>query len=284
MRFWKMNGAGNDFIVLSNWTQELSEERLAEVARIVCRRRQSIGADGLMVVEPAQGAADFRMRFFNADGSVGEMCGNGARCICRYGYENGLAEETMCVETTAGPVYGSRLNRSLYRVQLNPPTKIDLNRSFRVDGQVYGGAYIELGSPPLPHAVIPLEHLQERDTERLRELGRRLRWHESFPKGANVNFCERVGNDHIRIRTFERGVEDLTLACGTGSASTALALHRMGLVGAERVRLETDGGDLWVDVAEQADGTTFLYLTGPTCVAAKGEITDDALLELLSRP
>ena len=124
MRFWKMNGAGNDFVVLNNLEEHLPAECFPQVARTLCERHLSIGADGLMVVDAPTQGGDYKMLFFNSDGSVGEMCGNGARCICRYGYENGLAGEVQTVETTAGIVTGHRVTERLYRVRLNDPTTV----------------------------------------------------------------------------------------------------------------------------------------------------------------
>ena len=126
MQFWKMNGAGNDFIILNNIQEGLPAEAFPVLARTLCTPHRSLGADGFMVVEPAQGEGDFRMGFYNSDGSLGEMCGNGARCICRYGYETGLAGETQRVETTAGLVTGRRISRREYQVRLNDPTTISL--------------------------------------------------------------------------------------------------------------------------------------------------------------
>ena len=122
MHFTKMNGAGNDFIILDNLDGRIPAGKLPELARTLCDRHMSIGADGLMAVERAQGDADYAMRFYNSDGSMGEMCGNGARCICRYGYEHGLAGRTQRVETTAGLVTGERIDRRNYRIRLSAPS------------------------------------------------------------------------------------------------------------------------------------------------------------------
>ena len=183
MKFWKMNGAGNDFIILNNLEERLPLEAIPQIARTLCRRRMSIGADGLMVVEAADQGGDFKMLFFNSDGSVGEMCGNGARCICRYGFENGLAKEAQAVETTAGMVFGRRIDRRLYRVRLNDPATIKLDCPVEVDGVRYACSYVELGDPGLPHAVVPYHNLQNADENELRELGRKIRWNPAFPKG-----------------------------------------------------------------------------------------------------
>ena len=133
MQFWKMNGAGNDFVILNNLEEHLPLEQLPQIARTLCERHMSIGADGLMVVDAPSQGGDYRMLFYNSDGSVGEMCGNGARCICRYGYENGLAGETQTVETTAGIVTGRRIDQRLYRIRLNDPTTVRLDSPVEAD-------------------------------------------------------------------------------------------------------------------------------------------------------
>ena len=277
MRFWKMNGAGNDFIILNNLEARLPEDSFPRIARTLCQRRLSIGADGLMVVNPPAAGGDFRMLFFNSDGSMGEMCGNGARCICRYGYENGLAGETQTVETTAGVVTGERIDRRLYRIRLNDPTTVKTDSPVEVEGVSYPCAYVELGNPGLPHAAVPYPHLRDADENQLRELGRKLRWHPAFPKGANVNFYELLGPDHLYERTFERGVEDFTYACGTGTGSVVAVLTLLGRVSGRNVRVDMTGGTLVIDAERDGSRITALYLTGPTNLVCKGEITDEEL-------
>lgn len=277
MKFWKMNGAGNDFILINNMEEHLPLGSFPRLAQILCRRRMSVGADGLMVIEAPLRDGDYRMLFYNSDGSAGEMCGNGARCICRYGYENGLAGQEQAVETTAGLVTGRRIDRRLYRIRLNDPTTVRLDHPVELDGTPLPCSYVELGNPGLPHAVVPYPHLREAEENSLRELGRRLRHHPAFPKGANVNFYEILGPDHIYERTFERGVEDFTYACGTGTGSTIAVLTLQGKVSGRNVRADMAGGALTVD-AEQVQGRIAdLYLTGPTNVVCKGEITDEEL-------
>lgn len=277
MKFWKMNGAGNDFLVLNNLEEHLPVDRLPQIARTLCERRLSIGADGLMVVDAPQAGGDYRMLFYNSDGSVGEMCGNGARCICRYGFENGLAGEKQTVETTAGIVTGQRIDRRRYRIRLNDPTTIQLDAAVEVDGVRYACSYVELGNPGLPHAVVPYHNLKNADESELRELGRAIRWHKSFPKGANVNFYEMTGEDTIFERTFERGVEDFTYACGTGTGSLVAVLTLQGKVSGHDVKVDMTGGQLVIDAEREGSRITALYLTGPTNVVCKGEVTDEDL-------
>ena len=277
MRFWKMNGAGNDFIILNNMEERLPAEAFPALARRLCDRRRSIGADGLMVVERPAGAADYRMLFFNSDGSVGEMCGNGARCICRYGCENGLAGEVQRVETTAGLVTGRRLTRRQYQVELNRPTVLRLDCPVGVDGVSWPCAYVELGSPGLPHAVVPVPGLRDWPERELFELGRKLCHHPAFPKGANVNFYEVEGPGRIWERTYERGVEDFTYACGTGTGSVVAVLTLQGKSDGREVHVQMTGGELVVDVEARGGAVEKLLLTGPTNVVARGEVTDEEL-------
>ena len=178
MKFWKMNGAGNDFIIINNIEEKIPQAHLSHVAATLCERHLSIGADGFMVVESSS-QADYRMLFYNSDGSMGEMCGNGARCIARYGYENGLAGEVQKVETTAGLVTGWRIDRQHYRVRLNDPCHMRLEDKAEVDGVTYDCAYVELGDPGIPHAAVPIENLKEYDTQALFQLGRKLRGERS---------------------------------------------------------------------------------------------------------
>jgi len=279
MQFWKMNGAGNDFIIIDNIREQIPVERFGDLARLLCERHLSIGADGLMVVEPARGDADYRMLFYNSDGSLGEMCGNGARCICRYGYENRLAGEVQRVETTAGLVTGRRIDRRRYQIRLNDPTTVRLNAPIEVDGTVYDCAYVELGNPGLPHAAVPISGLRAYPDRALFDLGRRMRYHPAFPKGANVNFYEVTGPDQVYERTYERGVEDFTYACGTGTGSVVTVLTLQGKVSGTGVRVTMPGGELIVDIDRRGNEIENLLLTGPTNIVAKGEVTDEELCD-----
>lgn len=275
MRFTKMQGAGNDFIVINNMALRLPLEQLPDMARRLCRRRVSIGANALMVADFPEQGGDFQMRFYNADGTVAEMCGNGARCIARYAYENGFAQSHMTIETVAGPVKAWRQDRRKYRIRLNDPGALDLERPVEACGKMWECAYVELGNPGIPHAVVYYPGLVEKTEDELRDLGKTLRYHPAFPKGANVNFYDVRGGGDVVEMTYERGVEDFTLACGTGSGSTAAVLTLLGKVPGPTVHLMVPGGDLWVEV-ERADKTIIgLYLIGDTNIVCEGEITDE---------
>ena len=277
MEFCKMNGAGNDFIIVNNMGNEIPDSKWPEIARIVCERHMSVGADGLMVVKRPDGDADFKMLFFNSDGSMGEMCGNGARCICRYGYEYGLAGDIQTVETTAGIVTGERIDKLHYRIRLNDPTTINLDLTVHVNDTPYKCSYVELGNPGIPHAIVEIPDLENYPQQDLFHLGRTLRYHPAFPKGANVNFYEIKGKDLVYERTYERGVEDFTYACGTGTGSLVTVLTRKGLVSGTDVHVQMQGGELIIDVEQEDGQIKNLYLTGPTNMVLNGILTDDTL-------
>ncbi len=275
MRFTKMNGAGNDFILVENLHGELTQQQLSKLARTLCDRRMSIGADGLMAIVPAKANADFGMLFFNCDGTLGEMCGNGARCICRYGYETGLAGETQTVETTAGLVTGTRIDAKNYRIRLPDPMNLQY-LALDVDGKKVGCMYLELGNPGIPHAVVQYPGLREADEQALFEFGRKLRYHPAFPKGANVNFLEKTGENRFYERTWERGVEDFTYACGTGTGASVYALAEKRRCG-DHAEVEVKGGLLIVDIVRDGKKCKDLLLTGPASMVCAGEIFDEAI-------
>lgn len=275
MRFTKMNGAGNDFIIVENLRGELDEQKLSKLARTLCDRRMSIGADGLMAVVPAKETADYGMLFFNCDGSLGEMCGNGARCICRYGYEHQLAGETQTIETTAGLVTGERIDARNYRIRLPQPQNLQY-LALDVDGQKVGCMYLELGNPGIPHAVVQYPGLRAADEQELFALGRKLRYHPAFPKGANVNFLEKLGENRFYERTWERGVEDFTYACGTGTGASVYALAEKRRCG-DHVQVEVKGGLLTVDIVRVGKKCTDLLLTGPASLVCAGEVFEEAI-------
>lgn len=278
MRFTKMQGAGNDFIVLNNMELRIPLDQLPAMARRLCQRRVSIGGNALMVADHPEGGGDFQMRFYNADGTVAEMCGNGARCIARYAYEKGFAGAHMTIETVAGPVQAWRQDKRSYKIRLNTPAVLELSRPVEVLGRTWDCAYVELGDPGIPHAVVPYPGLAMASEDDLRPLGRALRYHPSFPKGANVNFYEVTDHGSVTELTYERGVEDFTLACGTGSGATAAVLTLLGAVPGPTVCLTVPGGALQVEVARQGGVVTDLYLIGDTNMVAEGEITDEDLV------
>lgn len=271
MEFWKMHGAGNDFIIINNISLCIPENKLSDLAKKLCRQHFSIGADGLIVVEKSDNGADFKMLFYNSDGTMAEMCGNGARCICRYGYENGLSGEIQTVETTAGIIKGKRVSESDYMIRLNKPYNFKDNMEVSAGGRKISYSYVELGKPGIPHAVVELKGLQNCNEEELYALARELRFNSAFEKGANVNFYEFTGKNQIYEKTYERGVENFTYACGTGTGAVAYTLFSKGYLEKNRIIADTEGGQLQVEIAGDNDE---IYLTGPAVIVAKGIIID----------
>lgn len=249
MEILVMSGAGNDFVVLDARGKDLRFETLAIK---LCKK---YGTDGLLAADVSD-KADFRLHFYNPDGSRGEMCGNGARCICKYAFDKGLAGEAMSVETDAGLVYGWRLEENRYKVQLNNPGAVDL--------QCHpNAAYIELGDPGIPHSVTEMKGLDWADKALLRPVFLEIREFPKFPKGVNVNLYRQLSDTSVRILTYERGVEDFTLACGTGSASVAVALYLQGRLPSGRLTVENPGGTLEITLEGDGKSVTALYLEGP---------------------
>lgn len=254
----QMSGAGNDFIVLD------ARGKRPDYSTLALDLCAKFGVDGLLALDVSE-KADFKLHFYNPDGSRGEMCGNGARCICRFAYDRGLAGEAMTMETDAGPVYGWRLSENRYRVKLNNPSRV-------IPDCVNSAAYVELGDPGIPHSVTELPTLQWADQDRLLPQFLELRNCEDFPKGVNVNFFRVLGEDRVRMLTFERGVEDFTLACGTGSASVAVFLYLTGRLPGGHLIAENPGGRLDITVAGRNGKVTELYLEGAADVLKPIEI------------
>ena len=252
MNVWYMSGAGNAFMVVDARGGAYDFRALSlELSKLT-------GADGFMAVDHSD-KADFKLHFYNSDGSRGEMCGNGARCICKYAFDHGMAGETMTVETDAGLVEGWRLGENNYRVKLNNPGILDLHR--RPDA-----AYVELGTPGVPHSVTEIPELEWSFADALREKAKILRFAPEFPKGVNVNFYTWLDGQTVRVLTYERGVEDYTLACGTGCGSTAATLFTQGKLPEGKLLCHCPGGDLQVTVGE-ADGViNSILLEGPATV------------------
>ena len=258
MQVWYMNGAGNDFAVIDARGKKYDFHKLSlELCNM-------FDTDGFMAIDESD-IADFKLHFYNADGSRGEMCGNGARCICRFAYEHQAAGEDMLVETDAGIVHGWRLDENQYLVELNLPSVLELNRKEDC-------AYVELGSPGVPHAVKKVSGLSWNQREELREMAKGLRYDSAFPKGANANLYDWMNEDEIRILTYERGVEDYTLACGTGSASTAVVLWESGQLKKEEIAIHNPGGILKVSLKTNGEKITGVFLEGPTEVKEIREV------------
>ena len=271
MLFVKMQGAGNDFIILDNRDGSIPESEYSPLATELCRRRMSVGADGLMIVLPPRSDGDLAMEFFNSDGTKGEMCGNGARCIARYAHDRGLAGDRQRIETTAGLVVGQRIDADMYCIRLNDPTVIEPEIGILWDGAIFTCCYIELGQPGIPHAILELENWDDLPREELYELGKMIRSYPTFPKGANVTFWRQVEDNHVKAVTFERGVENFTLACGTGAGCTAAAIRVTNRMEGDAIQLDFPGGELLVTLTSENGSIRDIYLTGQAVTVAEGE-------------
>lgn len=278
MKFTKMNGAGNDFIIINNIIEKIPKGKFSYLASKLCARRLSIGADGIMFVDNHKNNGDYRMHFFNSDGSEGEMCGNGARCICRYGFEKGLAGDKQTVETLSGIIEGHRINKRNYKIKLNRPTVFKENFILEADGEKYDCSYVELGDPGLPHLVVELPGFQEMYEEDLYKLGKALRNHKSLDKGANVNFISFDPNGNLYARTFERGVENFTLACGTGAGSIGFVLMKKGEIKNNVAQVIMPGGRLSVQLKPNDKKYEDVIVGGATNIVAEGIILDEELI------
>ena len=258
-----MNGAGNDFVLLDNRTGSLQLD--AKAIEQICDRHRGVGADGLLLVEPASNGADFKMRYYNSDGGEAEMCGNGARCFARYANRLTGSADRVSFETLAG-VITAEFPGELVQINMSTPKDLRLNDSLDVAGERLVVHSINTG---VPHAVVFVSDLEATDVQ---HLGRTIRYHEHFtPKGTNVNFVKILDPNTIAIRTYERGVEGETLACGTGVVACALILHELNNV-PQPIGVRVKGGDLLQVGFEKAAGYSNVTLTGPADFVFDGKI------------
>ena len=263
--FYKMQGSGNDFILIDNRRSVLKGTALADIARTVCDRHYSVGADGLIVIAPSR-KADFKWRFLNADGSEAEMCGNGSRCAARFAYLKKIAGRQLSFETLAGLIR-AEVGKNSVKVQLTGAGALRMDLKVSLDGGTRTGHFINTG---VPHLVYLSDDLQ---AEEVIATGRMTRYHALFkPAGTNVNFIQVQGRRKLAIRTYERGVEGETLACGTGSVAAALVAGTLGLVSSP-VQVTTKSGEkLIVSFKRDGEGFTDLFLEGDAQVICEGNL------------
>lgn len=272
IRCAKMNGNGNDFLVIDNGRKRIDDETLSRMARLLCRRRESVGADGLLVFEPST-TASFRMRVFNSDGSEGAMCGNGARCMARYACEQTLAPPKMTFETDGGTVTalveGRRVSLTLAPVPLEG---IVIDEPLVVGDEALRYSFLTVG---VPHGVVFLNRpLSERE---MTFLGSTMRHDRAlFPEGANINFVT-VDDEGLFVATYERGVEALTLSCGTGSTASAIVACLTGRSGPEAT-VRNPGGVQEISLLFEGRISVVPSLAGLTTLVGWVEASDEALL------
>jgi diaminopimelate epimerase len=271
LRFFKMNGAGNDFIIVDNRDLSLTKELDGDTIAALCDRHRGIGADGLLAVEPAQKGADFRFRYYNADGGEAEMCGNGARCFGRFTAHLGeIVLKKVTFETIAGTLAAEMVGDDV-RIAMSEPKDLKMNTDAKVPGLDATLHFVNTG---VPHVVVFLESAEALDNFDVYNNGNAIRNHTAFaPAGTNANFAAVLAPDHISIRTYERGVEDETLACGTGMVASALVHHL--LTGAPSpIKVDVEGGDTLEIGFEKTGDQSFknVTLTGPADFVYEGEI------------
>ncbi|MEN8188849.1 MAG: diaminopimelate epimerase [Thermodesulfobacteriota bacterium] len=270
--FTKMSGTGNDFIIIDHRTPCIAEEEQSAFAAKVCRRMFSVGGDGLILIEDSVDA-DFSWRFYNGDGSVAEMCGNGARCAARFAYLNGIAGKKMSFETIAGIIEAEIMDDESVSLLMTDP--FDFNGALEVElaGKERMISFVNTG---VPHAVCFVDPAE--DVE-VKKWGRTIRFHDHFqPAGTNANFIQPLGENHISVRTYERGVEDETMACGTGAVAGALWAAITGIA-VSPVAVTTSGGDRLTISFDLLDGPAAVnvHLQGPALVIYQGELGREAL-------
>lgn len=291
LEFTKMQAAGNDFILIDDREQRIADEKKEGLARFLCTRRFSVGADGvLFLCKPTTHSYDLRMRVFNADGSEAEMCGNGIRCFARYAYEKGLVRNRRIrVETVAGLIVpevedpdetgfgvgeGGGGGVVSIRVFMGKPVFERIDEPLFVNEQI-GEVRLTALSLGNPHAVILVDSFDELDVD---TIGKSIESHPAFPDRTNVDFVmtplllrEDNKANELSVRTYERGVGE-TLSCGTGSTASVLALNELGYINAsEPVTVHTRGGDLMVELKEEG-GEEGAYLIGSAEVVYEGEV------------
>jgi len=263
--FWKMHGAGNDFILIDDRQQTFPCDAADRIEKIATPK-YGIGSEGVILIQPSD-SADFRMRFFNPDGNEVEMCGNGARCVARLAYEEDIAPEKMTFDTVAGVIGATIIAEDRVRLDMTPPEGLVLNQTLSVQGQDHTYHYVNSG---VPHVVMEMENIQEVD---LKALGPAIRYHERFaPAGTNMNIIQITGPDSLNVRTYERGVEAETLACGTGIVAAGLTAGSLGRVSTP-VKITCAAGDIMeVNYTQGPDGPESPTLTGPAVHVFSGQI------------
>ncbi len=265
-----MSGSGNDFVVVDHRVPHLADGDIKRFVTQICRRGLSIGADGVILLVPST-RADYGWRFYNADGGEASMCGNGSRCVARYAYLQKIAPARHTIETAAGLVSAEVYDSGRVRVHLPDPRGLRLHINIPIDGVTTTGHFIDTGVPHVVYFVAAVDGVN------VVQQGRVTRHHPLFkPAGTNVNFVEVVDSRTLKIRTYERGVEDETLACGTGAIAAATLATALGKT-RPPVSLLTRGGIvLVVDFKQEGDVVTGVFLEGDARVVCTGEIPDEA--------
>ena len=282
LRFWKMHGSGNDFIVFDNRAGRISERAFPDLARRLCSRKTAVGADGLIAIHaPSTREADFLWRFFNADGSEGEMCGNGGRCVALFALAHDIAGPRMRFETLAG-IIEAAVDDGRVTIGMPSPVDLSLHRRLDVNGEAVELHCVNTG---VPHAAIFVESAEALESCDVEGVGRAVRRHEAFaPAGTNVDFIQVESGSSLALRTYERGVEDETLACGTGAVAAAVIAAALGRTKTP-VEVRTRGGEvLIVHTDREADRFIKVSLEGEARAVYEGELLPEMTKTPAGRP
>ncbi len=280
--FTKLSGTGNDFIIIDHRESFIPEADQSEFARLVCRRRFSVGADGLILIENSE-TADFRWRFYNGDGSKAEMCGNGARCAARFAYEKDIGTAAMRFETTAGEIEAFILNAmgETVKIRLTSPEDLRLNIPLSLGNVEQRLHFINTG---VPHTVVLVN---DAGMVPVADWGREIRFHETFqPAGTNTNFAQVISSDTLMVRTYERGVEGETMACGTGAVASALITAYLDQAKPPVTVITSGGEELTIHFSFTGEGNdrkldlaAGIFLEGPAKTIYEGKLGPDGLQE-----
>jgi diaminopimelate epimerase len=268
--FSKMAGGGNDFVIIDNRSGRITDP--ADLTRRICTRRLSVGADGLILIESSV-RATFRMRYYNADGSLGEFCGNGTRCAARYALMNVIASRKMSIETDAGIVHAEVSDGGAVTITLPPPHSFRAERPVEIGGKTVKGSSIIVG---VPHYVIFLTG--DLWTQNIEPLGRAIRMHpELQPAGTNVNFVVVRDQGSIEVRTYERGVEAETLSCGSGVVASVSVSTLLGRVRPPVSVLTRSGITLEVALKNESGSLRDVRLKGDARLIYRSSVTAETL-------
>lgn len=263
--FWKMHGAKNDFILVDDRKLTFPAHDHAWISSITSRKT-GVGSEGVLLIQPSTNA-DFRMRFFNPDGGEVDMCGNGARCIARLACEIGAAPPAMRIETPAG-IVRAEARGDLVQLVMTEPHTWEMNQQLEINGKSHPFHFVNTG---VPHVVMQVTDLANVDVQ---GLGSAIRYHMRFaPKGTNANFIQLDGQGRLHVRTYERGVEAETLACGTGMVACGLIAGRLGLVKPPVKVIPASGDVLEVNYQPTSDGAAQVTLLGPAVHVFRGELS-----------
>jgi diaminopimelate epimerase len=275
--FLKMSGSGNDFILIDNRNSMMDKTQLKGFISKVCRRAISVGADGLILIENPdeedvqKGLAHFKWHYYNADGGEAEMCGNGSRCAARFAYLKGIAPKIMAFRTLVGIIKAEMISDCQVKVQMSDPKDLRLNFPIDIDGETRKVHFVNSG---VPHVVHFLDRIDSIDVF---NLGRKTRYHQEFqPAGTNADFAEVLNRHTLKLRTYERGIENETLACGTGAVATALIASELGMA-ASPVEVQVRSGEiLKIYFEKRGDQFIQVFMQGEVRVVYEGEMWEEA--------